>query len=715
MLEIIDNIREDFEEFTGDSRDGIRDLNDCIRANEEKRKDYGTSAEEYERFLRETDSYIRELSAWHKDNIYSFKSKALGILRNPYKGVLLDFGAGIGTRAAMYALAGWEVCLVELNKQCLDFAKWRFDKYGLDGEFEEKILPEWKDKFNRVLMMDVVGHLPRPQETIDELAASTKVGCGIIIDWDNWFHSDRGTLHRNEEFNFKRAFSDIGFVETSPFYLERVSDVNISPIEFSDEPINDVLRNVRLHGLFTKHEGGGIGYSITDFADEPNLFYYLLDEGLIELGEEERDMNYYDISEKGLERIGETKIIQVRGGPKTQPSDDGIDNGIFENIANDFEEFTSVPISSSDNKNDYIIAVGREREEYSKDDKGYKKFLENSEGLIYERTLCDIELEGFFRSQARIKKIERNRILIHYGAGIGTVAASYALGGWDVYLVEPNKTCREFAEWRFKKYGLEGNFYDDIQLPEWEDGADEIIFAAGRIAYPKKVLDKLEKCVTMKCKLLIEWNNWYHTEQGLVHCNEEFNFKKALTDLGFEENKNKEWIKEYERGNNDLIIDDKVLNKVLNEIKDDGFSIEHDGDLLVTSFDINIFFYLLENGFIEPDIENINKSIYKMTERGAEKIGYKKDDKIKLEDKLEAEYAFWEHYDFNPAGEPLVESISKIQNEFEELLDKYNIKPRGTVVEIGPAIFPCVGNDGFDRRIMIDPLMDKFLEEKPEI
>ena len=219
-------------------------------------------------------------------------------------------------------------------------------------------------------------------------------------------------------------------------------------------------------------------------------------------------------------------------------------------------------------------------------------------------------------------------------------------------------------------------------------------------------------------------NNWYHTERGLVHRNEEFNFKGALKDLGFEENKNKEWIKEREREDSEIVIDDELVDDILNEIKESGFVVKHDNDLLVYDIGVNnpdLFFYLLSKGFIEPDLEDINKSTYKITEQGAEKIGYKKSEEIeeikeiKLEDKLEAEYAFWEHYDFNPANEPLVESISKIRNEFEELLDKYNIKPRGTVVEIGPAIFPCVGNDNFNRRILIDPLMDKFLEKKPEI
>ncbi len=203
----LDSLLGDFVEYTGLPESSVADLNTCIVATEDERKE-----QDYEEFLRTSECYIKELTSWHLGGIQGLKCQAVELAGSHRKGILLDFGAGIGTRAGVYNLAGWEVLLVELNDQCLDFAKWRFKKHNLIGQFHKKILlSDWEDTVDEVLLIDVVGHLPDPEKSIEEIARCSKLGAVLHVTWDNWFDSSRGIVHRNAEFDFEEALTRYGF------------------------------------------------------------------------------------------------------------------------------------------------------------------------------------------------------------------------------------------------------------------------------------------------------------------------------------------------------------------------------------------------------------------------------------------------------------------------------------------------------------------------
>lgn len=206
-FEFLDSLLDDFVEYTGLPKSTVADLNSCIVATEDERK-----GQDYEEFLRTSECYIKELTSWHLGGIQSLKRQTIELAGSNRKGVLLDFGAGIGTRAGVYNLAGWVVLLVELNDQCLDFAKWRFEKHNLTGRFSKEILlPYWEYTVDEVLLIDVVGHLPDPEKSIEEIARCSSLGAVLHVTWDNWWPTEQGIVHRNSEFNFEEALTRHGF------------------------------------------------------------------------------------------------------------------------------------------------------------------------------------------------------------------------------------------------------------------------------------------------------------------------------------------------------------------------------------------------------------------------------------------------------------------------------------------------------------------------
>jgi len=132
--------------------------------------------ENFSRWLRESEYYLYDLAQWHIRTLANY---------NPPQGnglKCLDFGSGIGTRSLFYTLNGWDMTLCEINKPCMKFSKFRYEKHGLKAEFVEKL--NRKDCFSHVLLIDVIGHLETPEETLKEIVSSMKVGATIEITWD---------------------------------------------------------------------------------------------------------------------------------------------------------------------------------------------------------------------------------------------------------------------------------------------------------------------------------------------------------------------------------------------------------------------------------------------------------------------------------------------------------------------------------------------------
>jgi SAM-dependent methyltransferase len=180
-------------------------LQECVGRTEEEQKHYL----DYATFLKDSTRYIDELTSWHLDQISMFKSQVAHLLDKGNPGVVLDYGSGIGSRAATYAIAGWTSYLVELTTLSQEFAKWRFKKYGLtNATFSSTVkLPEWKNTCDEILLIDTIGHLPDPEKSIQEISECAKSGALLHITWDDWSYTFEGGVHRNKEFDFEESLN----------------------------------------------------------------------------------------------------------------------------------------------------------------------------------------------------------------------------------------------------------------------------------------------------------------------------------------------------------------------------------------------------------------------------------------------------------------------------------------------------------------------------
>ena len=93
----------------------------------------------------------------------------------------------------------------------LDFSKWRFKKYNRDGDFCLE-LPKTK-KFDRILLIDVIGHIEEPIKIINQICSSLKENGILEVTFDNFNESSKNKLHRNKEVNFHKLFKENGLIK----------------------------------------------------------------------------------------------------------------------------------------------------------------------------------------------------------------------------------------------------------------------------------------------------------------------------------------------------------------------------------------------------------------------------------------------------------------------------------------------------------------------
>lgn len=175
MSWILDDLTKDLSEFLGEAEQEIqRRLSSQWYSQLQPQTDY-------REWLRKSPYFLYDLAQWH----IAERSNFLRLLENlPQVDHLkcLDFGSGVGTRSLIHSLKGWDMTLCEVNEPCRLFAEYRFLKHNLN--LSSMAMLRHFNYFDRVLLIDVVGHLEEPEKTLREVTASMKRGATLEVTWD---------------------------------------------------------------------------------------------------------------------------------------------------------------------------------------------------------------------------------------------------------------------------------------------------------------------------------------------------------------------------------------------------------------------------------------------------------------------------------------------------------------------------------------------------
>ena len=173
------------------------------------------------KFYNESEAMIYELMGWHSladdDSPLAYVVALLFARRHGCR-TYLDFGAGVGSGAILFARHGLEVTLADISSPMLDFSQWRFCQRGLTSRFidlKSTSLPA--NAFDLVAAMDVFEHLVAPAKTVTDLWQCLKPGGFLFgrfhseVDEDRPHHivqDFQPTLDRLHELGFEEVWRD---------------------------------------------------------------------------------------------------------------------------------------------------------------------------------------------------------------------------------------------------------------------------------------------------------------------------------------------------------------------------------------------------------------------------------------------------------------------------------------------------------------------------
>jgi len=132
-------------------------------------------------------AHLLELAAWHLGSA-SYIADTLRLQARFARGQVLDFGGGIGSHAlAAAALPEVEaVWFVDLNPHNRAFVQQRAEQLGL-GErlrcFRDLNDPALPARFDTIVCLDVLEHLPEPGEQLEIFASRMASEATALLNW----------------------------------------------------------------------------------------------------------------------------------------------------------------------------------------------------------------------------------------------------------------------------------------------------------------------------------------------------------------------------------------------------------------------------------------------------------------------------------------------------------------------------------------------------
>ena len=170
-------------------------------------------------FYGATSEYLYDLIKWNASP--SFQQVLAG-LRAVREERVLELGGGLGTLSEMLLVNGNDVTYCDVPGVLLDFAKWRFERLGLDCVRVLEDLDQVGDEdnpvllYHRVVAIDVLEHI-HPDE-IDSVLAKLKYYLrrgGLLTVHNTWGPSAGYPQH----FDHSAVWDEFirGFTQVDPF------------------------------------------------------------------------------------------------------------------------------------------------------------------------------------------------------------------------------------------------------------------------------------------------------------------------------------------------------------------------------------------------------------------------------------------------------------------------------------------------------------------
>jgi len=132
------------------------------------------------------DRHLADLAAWHissKDYI----ADTLRLQQRFSRDLVLDFGGGIGTHALANAMSSKveHVFFVDINQTNRTFVEYRAKKLGVENKltFCKTIKETEISKFDSIVCLDVLEHLPDPVSQLDMFYEIMDSNCIALFNW----------------------------------------------------------------------------------------------------------------------------------------------------------------------------------------------------------------------------------------------------------------------------------------------------------------------------------------------------------------------------------------------------------------------------------------------------------------------------------------------------------------------------------------------------
>ncbi len=168
-----------------------------------------------EQYYDESQAAMFELVYWHTlewDTSPLAYVTALHFVRQHECQTCLDFGAGVGSGAILFARHGLEITLADISLPMLRFSQWRFGIRGLHAQFRDlKSCGLPTRAFDMVTAMDVFEHLFDPVRAAEEIWETLKPG-GFLFGRFGTEEDEEQPQHIVKDFGptFKRM-QELGF------------------------------------------------------------------------------------------------------------------------------------------------------------------------------------------------------------------------------------------------------------------------------------------------------------------------------------------------------------------------------------------------------------------------------------------------------------------------------------------------------------------------